>query len=76
LRRWLWVPTTDGKLLYKRIGDMGADDFEARAAYLERMVHAIRVQAQWCRDCAARMRKERAKTAAKLSALPPLPEVE
>ena len=57
-------------------GAMTADDFDARATYLEHMANGIKVSAQWCRNVAAQMRAEGVKTAKKLSALPPLPNLE
>lgn len=59
-------------ITYKRIADMTADDFDARAEYLERMAAGIANHAQWCRDCANQMRTEGAKTANKLKHLPEL----
>lgn len=70
----LWVPAK-GEIVYKRIADMTAADFEARANYLERMVRGIQRHADWCRTCATAIRKAKVKTAGKLRELPPLPEV-
>lgn len=67
----LWVPS-DGTIIYKRIADMTADDFEARAEYLERMASGIQKHAQWCRDCADAIRHSKVKTAGKLDRLPSL----
>lgn len=75
LQRSMWVPSGDGKLTYKVIGQMTPEDFDARAEFLERLVHGVRVHAQWCRECAERMRSEGVRVAKKLSALPPLPEL-
>lgn len=69
----LWVPGDDGKITYKKIADMTAQDFEDRAAYLEAMAHGIAASAQWCRDVADLMRAEKVKVAGKLSKFPPLP---
>lgn len=72
----LWIPTKDGKILYKRIADMDDRDFDARAAYLERLVLGISRHAMWCREVAAMMRKHKAVVARDLLRLPELPEVE
>ncbi len=69
----LWVPAK-GEIIYKRIADMTANDFDARADYLERMVSGIQRHADWCRTCAFQIRDAKVKTAGKLKALPPLPE--
>lgn len=74
--RSMWVPTSDGKITYKPIGDMTANDFDARADYLEHMAHGIKVSAQWCRDVAQAIRNQNVKTAKRLKTLPPLPDVE
>lgn len=76
LLKSLWVPSDHGEITYKAIGEMTAEDFDSRAAYLDRMALGIRTHAQWCRDCATKMRTENVKHARKLSSLPPLPELE
>lgn len=73
--RALWVPDDDG-IVYKRIADMTADDFDARAAYLERMTAAISRHALWCRNVAEQIRKRKIGTAGELERLPGLPELE
>lgn len=72
LLRSLWVPDSGIGITYKRIADMTADDFESRAAYLERMAAGVMNHAQWCRDCAEQIRTEGVKTAGKLKQLPEL----
>lgn len=72
LIRSLWIPTRHGKLEYKAIGEMQADEFEARAAFMDSLVRGIKRHAQWCRDVAAQMRDEGVNTAKELSSLPPL----
>jgi len=67
----LWVPSA-GTIIYKRIADMTADDFDARADYLDRMANGIHRHAQWCRDCAQEIRDHGVKTAGKLAHLPAL----
>lgn len=74
--RSMWVPTGDGTITYKPIGEMTADDFDARANYLEHMATGIRISAQWCRDVAHLMRTKGVKTAKRLTTLPPLPTSE
>lgn len=69
--RSMWVPSK-ATLIYKRIADMTAKDFDARAAYLENMGNAILRHAEWCRDVASAMRAANADVAAKLTKLPPL----
>ncbi len=69
----LWVPAK-GEIIYKRIADMTANDFDARADYLEHMTRGIQRHADWCRSCAFQIRDANVKTAGKLKALPPLPE--
>lgn len=71
----LWVPSDGSGITYKRISDMTADDFDARANYLERMAAGIANHAQWCRDCANQMRAENVKTAGKLKHLPELQDL-
>lgn len=73
LLRSLWVPSEDG-IVYKRIADMTAEDFEKRAEYLERMVGAISRHATWCRDVAATIRERGVMVAGELDKLPALPE--
>lgn len=69
----LWVPDDGAGITYKRIADMTAEDFDARADYLERLASGILNHAQWCRDCADLIRSENVKTAGKLkSSLPEL----
>lgn len=75
LTRSMWVPSKDGSLTYKVIGKMTAEDFEARADYLDRMIMGIATHAHWCRDCAQQIRAEGVKTARQLSSLPALPEL-
>lgn len=74
--RSLWVPSEDGKIVYKRIADMDDRDFDDRAAYLERMVVGIGRHAQWCRDVATMIRKAKVGVAGDLERLPELPELE
>jgi hypothetical protein len=69
----LWVPAK-GEIIYKRIADMTANDFDARANYLDRMTQGIQRHADWCRACAFQIRGAKVKTAGKLEMLPPLPE--
>lgn len=69
----IWIPL-NGTILYKRIADVTAAEFEARAAYLDRMIVGISNHAQWCRDVADAIRAIKGKTASDLSALPPLPQ--
>lgn len=71
----MWVPEEEGpNITYKRIADMTAADFEARAAYLEHMARGIARSAEWCRDCAKAIKKAKVATAGELGTLPPLPE--
>lgn len=67
----LWVPSK-GTIIYKRIADMTADDFEARANYLDRMASGIHRHALWCRDCAKAIHASGVKTAGELGVLPSL----
>lgn len=71
--RALWVPA-NGTIVYKRIADMTADEFDARAAYLERMIQGIAMHARWCRDVATAIREQGVGTAGGLKELPPLVE--
>ncbi len=74
--RSLWVPS-EGTILYKRIADMTADDFDSRAAYLERMMIGISRHAGWCRAVADAIRTtKQANTAGDLRRLPALPEAD
>jgi hypothetical protein len=68
----LWVPSDGSGIVYKRIADMTASDFDARADYLERMAAGIANHANWCRDCANQIRTEKVKTFGKLKHLPEL----
>lgn len=71
----MWVPEPSGpNITYKRIADMTAEDFEARAVYLEHMSRGIAKSAGWCRACAEAIRKAGVKTAGKLKSLPELPD--
>lgn len=71
----MWVPDPEGpNITYKRIADMTAADFEARATYLEHMADGIARSAQWCRDCADAIKNANVATAGDLGYLPPLPE--
>lgn len=75
--RSLWVPSAQGGgITYKRIADMSADDFDARAAYLERMMFGIARHAAWCRAVAEELRRHNCATANELAVLPPLPEID
>lgn len=74
--RSMWVPSGDGTIVYKPIGEMTADDFDSRAVYLEHMANGIRASAQWCRDVADMMRAKNARTAKDLKSLPALREVD
>lgn len=71
----IWIPA-EGSIVYKRIADVTADEFEARAAYMERMVASISAHAQWCRDCASAIRAAGVANAGGLDRLPALPEIE
>lgn len=73
--RSLWVPAESG-ITYKRIADMTADDFEARAAYLDRMIVGITRHAEWCRLVARKIRRSKVGTAGNLKSLPALPEID
>lgn len=68
----LWVPDSGTGITYKRIADMTAADFDARADYLEHMASGILNHARWCRDCANLIRTSKVKTAGKLESLPEL----
>lgn len=71
----LWVPDEKGGGLdYKRIADFTADDFDARASYMERMMIGISRHAAWCRAAADAIRDAGVETAATVQ-LPPLPEI-
>jgi hypothetical protein len=71
----MWVPEPHGpNITYKRIADMTAADFEARATYLEHMATGITRSAEWCRDCAKAIKRAKVQTAGQLGYLPPLPE--
>jgi hypothetical protein len=73
----LWIPTGQGNTItYKPLGTMTADDFDARADYLERMSLGIHRHAQWCRTVANNMRDQNVTTANQLGNLPALPEYE
>jgi hypothetical protein len=71
----LWVPAK-GEIIYKRIADMTAKDFDARADYLDRMTRGIQRHAEWCRTCATNIRKAKVKTAGELLHLPSLPDAD
>lgn len=73
--RSLWVPAESG-ITYKRIADMTADDFEARAGYLDRMIIGITRHAEWCRAVAKKIRRTKAGVAGNLKSLPALPEID
>lgn len=75
LIRSLWVPTHDGNIVYKAIGEMQPEEFEARADFMDRLVLGIKAHAQWCRDVAEQMRHENVTRAKELSGLPPLTEI-
>ncbi len=53
---------------------MTADDFDARADYLDRMADGIHIHAQWCRDYAKGIRDAKVITAKELDWIPELPE--
>lgn len=73
----LWIPSDgDGGIIYKRIADMTADDFDARANYLERMIIGISRSAAWCRSVATELRRNRLATAGELKTLPALPDID
>lgn len=74
--RSLWVPDAEDGYVYKRIADMTAEDFDDRAAYLERMVMGITRHAIWCRDVAKAIRKGKHSKAGELKGLPALQELE
>lgn len=71
--RSLWVPSDDA-ITYKRIADMTAADFDARADYLDRLASGISRHADWCRDVAAAIRAANVEVAGGLSELPALGE--
>jgi hypothetical protein len=72
----LWVPSDDEQgIVYKRIADMTAEDFRARAAYLDRMVVGIAVHAAWCREVADQIEIQGVTFAKELERLPSLPEL-
>src|SRR5262245_52429653 len=73
--RAVWVPSGTDGTTYKRIADMTADDFEARAAYLERMLVGLSRHIGWCHSVAAQIRQQNVETAGELTQLPPLPEI-
>lgn len=72
----LWVPSEREGIVYKRIGDMTAEDFRARAAYLDRMVVGIAVHAAWCREVADQIEIQGVTFAKELGGLPELPVLE
>lgn len=74
--RSLWIPNNEQGISYKRIADMTADDFDARAAYLERMLIGLSRHIGWCRNVAQELRRANLATAGQLDALPPLPEID
>lgn len=76
--RSLWVPSSvqEQGIVYKRIADMTADDFEARAAYLERMLLGLSRHIGWCRAVANEIRRTKKTTAAELKELPALPDID
>lgn len=73
--RALWVPSESG-ITYKRIGDMTAEDFDSRAAYLERMLIGLSRHIGWCHNVATEIRRRKVKTAGQLKQLPALPEID
>lgn len=74
--RALWVPGGEQGIVYKRIADMTAEDFDARASYLERMIIGISRHASWCRTVAAELRNRNLQTARELDVLPSLPPMD
>lgn len=72
--RSLWVPADSG-ITYKRIADMTADDFDARATYLERMLIGLSRHIGWCRNVADELRRRDVETAGQLEQLPALPVI-
>jgi hypothetical protein len=76
--RSLWVPSEirEQGIVYKRIADMTAEDFDARAAYLERMLVGLSRHIGWCREVANEIRRTKKQTAGQLKALPALPEID
>jgi hypothetical protein len=74
--RSLWVPDDGQGITYKRIADMTADDFDARAGYLERMLVGLSRHIGWCRNVAAELRRQNLATAGQLGQLPELPEID
>lgn len=73
----LWVPQpgADQGITYKAIGDMTADDFDARGDYLTRMATGVLNHAQWCKDVAQRIRDAGVSTAGQLESLPELHDI-
>lgn len=71
----IWIPSGQGGITYKKIAEATADDFDARAAYLERLVAGIARHARWCRDVADQIRYHGVTTAGELTSLPPLPGI-
>lgn len=74
--RSLWVPHDAAGITYKRIADMTADDFDARASYLERMLIGLSRHIGWCRAVASELRRQDIATAGQLKQLPALPEID
>jgi len=76
--RSLWIPSPvrEQGILYKRIADMTAEDFDARAGYLERMMLGLSRHIGWCRSVAAELRRRDLVTAGELDELPALPELD
>ena len=60
---------------YKRVADVTPEDLDARAAMYDRLMRGMGMRAEWCRETAALMRAEGARTLGKLkTALPVLPD--
>lgn len=70
----VWVPSEHGFTEYKRVADMTAPDWRARADWLDRLVLGIMKQAIWCREVARLIEDAGFEKTGELGELPPLPE--
>lgn len=71
----VWIPTSDGYPIWKRVGDVTQADWLSRAEYLDHLIVGIRVHATWCREVAKLLEEEGVAVTEQLRApLPPLPD--
>lgn len=72
----IWIPLAGGDFKYIAVGDCTHPDFDARAAYIDRLIAGIVRHNDWNRAMSAQIRREGVTYARELRDVPTLEEAE